>query len=237
MNRFLHIDSRNRTTSSTPSRAEFNLPEPVRGLKQFRVKYVQFTNQLHNVTADSNTLTLASAAGQAIITPGFYSASDLVAAIHTQLPGLVSLNGSTGLLSWTLGPNKIRMEATTIYRQLGLDPSRNTRGSPYGGSFTSQIQLSFPMSVCLVSPELIGPERQRVVYAGKQQATLQSFVNFPVTAGNGEVETYRPETESGLMLDKSGSYSISKINIGWYDPSTEREVAELNEWVVLLELI
>ena len=149
MNRFLHIDSRNRVPDSSQSRAVFNLPEPVRGIRSFRVKYVQFTNTLYNVTADSNTLALSSGGGPYVLTPDFYRSAELIAAIGALVPGIVTLD-KDGELNWTLpGGTTIDMVNTTLHRQLGLDPAREYAG---GGPFTTHLQLAFPMSVCLFSP-------------------------------------------------------------------------------------
>lgn len=224
INKFLHIDSRNRISGSTPSHAEFNLPEPIRGISRFRLKYLQFVNTFFNVTAESNTLALLS--GSVVtVDPGFYRATELVQALG------VPVLGQDGQLSWDLGTDVVDFANTTIHRQLGLDPAK-----VYTGSFVTTLQLAMPQSICLVSPHLIGPERQRVVYAGKAQSTLQSFVNIPVTAPYLSVETYRPETESSLILDSNGNGHFSRLQIGWFDPSSERELTELGEWTLLLEL-
>ena len=230
MTRFLHVDSRRRNAKSTTSRAEFDMPVHIRGLHQFRVKYFSFCNQLYNIVTGSNdTLVTGSTS---TIPQGYYTHAQLVAAIDALVPGILTA-GPGGALKWTLGAATIDVVNTTMRDVLGLSDRQNT----FTGTFTTYANLATPQSVCLYSPQLVGPERERVVHAGLAQHTLQSFLNIPVTAPHGSVDTYMSDTESPILLDKQGHAELSKLQILVVDPSTERELTEIGNWSLLLELV
>jgi hypothetical protein len=208
------------------------MPVHIRGVSKFRVKYFSFCNQLYNIIAGSNNTLVAGGVSQGSIPQGYYTHATLVAAIDALVPGILTA-GPDGALNWTLGSASIDLTATTMRDVLGLSDRKRT----YTGTFTTYASLATPQSVCLYSPQLTGPERERVVHAGLMQHTLQSFLNVPVTAPHGSVDTYMSDTESPVLLDKQGAAEISKLQILVVDPSTERELTEVGNWTLLLELV
>ena len=156
MNRFLHICSQSRSEHSTAAEAEFLLPQPIRSIKRFKVKYVQFTNKLHNITSFNNKF--VTNLQNVTITPGYYRSEELVAALP---PGVCTL-GEDSELNWTMAGEIINFEYTTLKHVLGF-----TKNGNLTGNFTTLLQLQFPASVSLYSPQLHGPQRERVIYAGK----------------------------------------------------------------------
>jgi hypothetical protein len=159
----IHIDSRSRdnyTNISSPTL--FSLSKSICNTRGVRVKWVQFSNTVHNIRFGQNdTLLISTDNGVSFsaltyIQSGFYSNTEYVSVVNTYLQTLsgvvstcVTLNETTNALSWTL--------PTGMYIDGLNSNSKNILGLAdvnLAGTFTSKLFLASPMSISFVCPQL-----------------------------------------------------------------------------------
>jgi hypothetical protein len=222
----LYLDSRNRTPSSTPSRARFNLSRPLKGVTRYQIKSISLVNTFHNITSDNNTVTTSG--GSFSLDQGFYSAAQLIDVLDASLvqiygaSEIVTLN-SDNTLNWSLGTNSIITSGSTMSHVLGLDPNQ-----AYTGSFTSQLFLALPQYISVSCPQL-SPINSMNLHTGEE-----SIAVFPITAGYLESMNVFPEQT--IILDSSrAGLNVATLDIAFNDPYSGRELRESAVWSMVIE--
>jgi hypothetical protein len=223
----LYLDSRNRTPSSTPSRARFNLSRPLKGVTRYQIKSISLVNTYHNITSDNNTVTTSG--GSFSLDRGFYSAAQLIDVLDASLvqiygaSEIVTLN-SDNTLNWSLGTNSIITSGSTMSHVLGLDPNQ----ASYTGSFTSQLFLALPQYISVSCPQL-SPINSMNLHTGEE-----SIAVFPITAGYLESMNVFPEQT--IILDSSrAGLNVATLDIAFNDPYSGRELRESAVWSMVIE--
>lgn len=231
----LFIDTRHRRPGSPIHDAVYDLIAPLPSARAFRLKSLQIANTFQNVTSLNNTLAVTG--GVVTVPPAFYTGSDLVTQIESQLQtlwgpygsGYVTLDVTTNTLSWNTQGNTVDATASGLTQVLGLDPTQPA----YTGVFTSQLYLALPQYVSFASPQLRASDIQSI-HASSTLARreLQPFLTVPVSSAFGEVSTYQPQYERAQRL---GGATLSQIRIRAIDPSSGRSLTELTHYAMVLE--
>ena len=235
MKYLVYLDSR-QSMLDQPSRCRFSLNQTIIGAKQYRVLSFTFANTLYNVPAGANQLVFNTVTVS--LNPAFYTYSDLITAINAQLMASTGFkanlpNGTTAAVTlnanntanWTIGTNVL--QSGGLYPTFQLLPRVS-----YTANFTTLIFIAGPMAVALNSGALSGLDR----YVTAGVPISQPFYIQQITSGYGQMESSEP----ALTLGYTGALSnqnIDTISVQLYDPQSWRELTEMSQWSILLEIV
>lgn len=233
--RFLiYLDSR-QSTGNRPSNCFFNLNQPVINGSQARLVSFVFANSLFNVTENNNTLVFSTTTVN--LPAGYYTFSQFVGAINTQLlaaPAFVALMGGApnavvlgpnNTATWTIGTNIL--QSGSLYSNLVLQ-----RAATATGNFATLLFLAQPMAIALNSPSIQGPSRFVNTHP---LAVTSPFYVAHIESGFGEIESSSPSLQLQWVTPLSHA-NIQGFNVVLTDPQNERELTEMSHWSALLEI-
>ena len=229
----VYLDSR-QSSGARPSCCSFNLNQTICGAVSCTVSSFVFANNLHNVVSGLNTLVFGTTT--ITVTPGFWSFADLIDDINAQLlatpafvtlmggaPGAVALDSQDNAV-WTIGTNVL--SSGGLYQTFVL-----TTGTSYTGNFQTLIFLASPQAISLQSSTLQGPERFVTSYS---TPITQPFLITHINSGFGEMDGGALQVPYTIQL---GQTNFNQLQIMLFDPNTNRELTEISQWSILLEIM
>jgi hypothetical protein len=234
MKYLLSLESKNSPT--IPSTCNFVLNQPIINGSKLVVKSFTFANSLYNITSPNNTLVF-NTPFTATIPQGYYTFSSYISTLNALLVGnatfltnmspattAVSFNSSSNTVSWTIGSNSLT--SSSLLWTFALAPGN------YTGTFTSQIFLAAPSSICLHSPN-IAPIMQNFCTNYTSPVSSPFYVgviNSSFGSMENTAESHR-EHQSVVL----GDQSITSLSITLRDINF-RELVECSGWALVCEV-
>lgn len=205
----LLIDSRDRASGSLIESARYNLDKPLTDVSRVRVDYVMLYNTFYNVLEGMNNGFFVKFGGvdyYKALTPGYYSPSQLIAALNTKLKEVDASLGVTNPAgreaAWTLPGATI---TAVSYELFGLKEGQT-------GSFTTMVNTSLPQSISFFSPELspqggsrFARTRADVWNVGED---LEPLVTVPIFSANEGLNYWQPNYETWTTCPRTGLSSF-----------------------------
>ena len=226
----LHIDSRNRLAPSSLSAPSFALSNSVSGVKEVRVKNVQFAHTIYNIASNNNVL--STSVGNVILAPQFYTAAAFTTALNAAFvtafgPGTyVVFVAATNTLNWTLGWPTVS-GVSSMSNVLGL----SNASTAHTGTFTTTLFLASPLNVSFACPQL---QSRRNLYTTNSSRS-EPFITVPVNVGFLSVLYYEPWR--GRVIDFDQGFALSTLDFTLFDTASGRVLDEISHWAMELELV
>ena len=203
----LLIDSRDRKAGSIEN-ATYELDRAIHDFECVRVNYVMTYNSFFNVTSNNNIWKLFTPDPNFTVTntqpPGFYTATQLAAAISLDAYTTVVYDANSKVFNWTL-TNGYSFQPLTASSLLGFSDIRT-------GSFTSSPNLTNPQSIQFFSPELQGTDCS--YFTSRNTIGMYPFLRLPIFSEYGSSNFYQP---SFPILIRCETQTLQRFSIQLLD--------------------
>jgi hypothetical protein len=227
------LDSRSSTGVST-SHVRFDLNQTLVNCHLLKVLSFTFGNSLYNFVAPFNVFQFNSTS--LTVPEGYYNFADFINYVNNALMNDVlftaNLTIETAAITlndeneadWTIGSN-VLLPTSTVYSTFVLNPELS-----YTGDFHSEIFLCSPLAVALLSPNLQGENRYVSV---STNPIIGPFWVHEIRSPFGYLEFQKNDLVQTTQMSRN---NISSFEIVVLDAMNQRELYEISNWVLLLEI-
>ena len=221
---YLVIDSVDRISGS-PSNFSVHLPYTINGIKCELVS-LQMPNTYYNITNKNNALTINGSL--TYVTPGNYNLIELMNAIPSQIPDILSVSFNTTTNVLNLLTNSISLAFPTsnsISKVLGFENSYSSTGTSHNSVYPPSL---YDLETYIEIPEF----SSNFMTTNTNNAT-PTFV-VPNNANKGDVITFNQNTQFNQRALISG-FSLQTITIRVKNQFNDI-VQKLGDWTMMLNL-
>ena len=234
---YVKIDSSNRLNRATTGSGQFYIPSMPQSLEKglYKLKQVYIPNSSFNITTFNNRIPFFEAGVDkvGVLTPGFYTQSDLIAAIAA------SMTAASGIGTYTVSLNVIPYRiviASTVAFQLKFGSDLVNTASGVIGFVNTDTALSTVHTATNVS-NLADPLSYNIVIRGASSSFRNvngnSFsFSIPITDNSFGITMYEPSAHFPQMIEFSSLVQTLDISV----VDDKNNVIQLStDWYMVLE--